>query len=67
MQALGGQQGAGVSVASGLQRIGFASDEFINARPEDKTAESLKRSNEFVKQIIDLLKNPNTLVMKTEF
>jgi hypothetical protein len=67
MQALGGQQGAGVSAASGLQRIGFASDEFINARPEDKTAESLKRSNEFIKQIIDLLKNPNTLVMKSEF
>jgi len=67
MQALGGQQGAGVSAASGLQRIGFASDEFINARPEDKTAESLKRSNDFIKQIIDLLKNPNTLVMKSEF
>lgn len=67
MQALGGQQGSGVSAASGLQRIGFASDEFINARPEDKTAESLKRSNDFIKQIIDLLKNPNTLVMKSEF
>jgi len=67
MQALGGQQGAGVSAASGLQRIGFASDEFINARPEDKTAESLKRSNDFIKQIVDLLKNPNTLVMKSEF
>jgi hypothetical protein len=67
MQALGGQQGAGVSAASGLQRIGFASDEFINARPEDKTAESLKRSNDFIKQIIELLKNPNTLVMKSEF
>jgi hypothetical protein len=67
MQALGGQQGAGVSAASGLQRIGFASDEFVNARPEDKTAESLKRSNDFIKQIVDLLKNPNTLVMKSEF
>jgi hypothetical protein len=67
MQALGGQKGSGVSAASGLQRIGFASDEFVNARPEDKTAESLKRSNDFIKQIIDLLKNPNTLVMKSEF
>ena len=67
MQALGARQGAGVSAASGLQRIGFASEEFINARPEDKTAESLKRSNDFIKQIIELLKNPNTLVMKSEF
>jgi len=56
--------------ASDLQRIGFASDEFFdtrqNATPAD-IAKEIKRNADFTKQVVDLLKNPNTLVMKSEF
>ena len=59
----GGQ--AGSFGASSLQRIGFASDEFFDTRSKKDPAEETKRAADFVKQIIEILKNPNTLVLSS--
>ena len=59
----GGQ--AGSFGASSIQRIGFASDEFFDTRSKKDPAEETKRAADFVKQIIEILKNPNTLVLSS--
>ena len=69
--ALREQQGAkgesGSFGASSLQRIGFASNEFFDARNKDTTATQIQNVGNFVKEIAQLLKKENVLVMKSEF
>lgn len=69
--ALREQQGAkgesGSFGASSLQRIGFASNEFFDARNKDSTATQIQNVGNFVKEIAQLLKKENVLVMKSEF
>ena len=69
--ALRQQQGAGGQTgsfgASSLQRIGFASNEFFDTRRNDDTATQIKSVGTVVKEIGQLLKKENVLVMKSEF
>ena len=69
--ALREQQGAkgesGSFGASSLQRIGFASNEFFDARNKDSTATQIQNVGNFVKEIAQLLKKENVLLMRTEF
>ena len=69
--ALRDQQGArgesGSFGASSLQRIGFASNEFFDTRNKDATATQIQNVGNFVKEIAQLLKKENVLVMKSEF
>jgi hypothetical protein len=69
--ALREQQGAkgqsGSFGASSLQRIGFASNEFFDTRSKDDTAAQIKTVGNVVKEIGQLLKKENVLLMKSEF
>jgi hypothetical protein len=69
--ALRQQQGAsgqsGAFGASSLQRIGFASNEFFDTRSKDDTAAQIKTVGNVVKEIGQLLKKENVLLMKSEF
>jgi hypothetical protein len=69
--ALRQQQGAagqtGSFGASSLQRIGFASNEFFDTRSKDDTATQIKNVGNVVKEIGQLLKKENVLLMKSEF
>jgi hypothetical protein len=69
--ALREQQGAkgqsGSFGASSLQRIGFASNEFFDTRSKDDTAAQIKTVGNVVKEIGQLLKRENVLLMKSEF
>ena len=69
--ALREQQGAkgqsGSFGASSLQRIGFASNEFFDTRSKDDTAAQIKTVGNVVKEIGQLLKKENVLLMKAEF
>lgn len=59
-----GQEGAtGSFGASSLQRIGFASNEFFDTRSKKDPAEETKRAADFVKQIIEILKKGEPLVL----
>lgn len=49
--------------ASSLQRIGFASNEFFGARQQRDPAEETRRAAEFTKQILDILKKGEPLVL----
>ena len=59
----GGQTGS--FGASSLQRIGFASDEFFDTRSKKDPADETRRAADFVKQIIDILKNGEPLVLSS--
>ena len=59
----GGQTGS--FGASSLQRIGFASDEFFDTRTKKDPADETRRAADFVKQIIDILKNGEPLVLSS--
>ena len=69
--ALRQQQGAsgqsGAFGASSLKRIGFASNEFFDTRSKDDTAAQIKTVGNVVKEIGQLLKKENVLLMKSEF
>ena len=69
--ALREQQGAkgqsGSFGVSSLQRIGFASNEFFDTRSKDDTAAQIKTVGNVVKEIGQLLKKENVLLMKSEF
>jgi hypothetical protein len=64
-QRAGGQTGS--FGASSLQRIGFASNEFFDTRSKDDTATQIKNVGNVVKEIGQLLKKENVLLMKSEF
>lgn len=59
----GGQTGS--FGASSLQRIGFASDEFFDTRTKKDPADETRRAADFVKQIIDILKKGEPLVLSS--
>jgi hypothetical protein len=59
----GGQTGS--FGASSLQRIGFASDEFFDTRTKKDPADETRRAADFVKQIIDILKKSEPLVLSS--
>ena len=69
--ALRDQKGAkgqsGSFGASSLQRIGFASNEFFDTRSKDDTAAQIKTVGSAVKEISQLLKKENVLLLKSEF
>ena len=64
-QRAGGQTGS--FGASSLQRIGFASNEFFDTRSKDDAATQIKNVGNVVKEIGQLLKKENVLLMKSEF
>jgi hypothetical protein len=53
----------GSAGASSLQRIGFASNEFFDTRQKKDPAEETRRAAEFAKQILDILKKGEPLVL----
>jgi hypothetical protein len=57
-----GQAGAGFFGASALQRVGGASTEFFRTGPDQKD-EAQKRGNEFLKQILEEIRNGEPLVL----
>ena len=57
-----GQAGAGFFGASALQRVGGASTEFFRTAPDSKD-EAQKRGNEFLKQILEEIRNGEPLVL----
>jgi hypothetical protein len=64
-QRAGGQTGS--FGASSLQHIGFASNEFFDTRSKDDAATQIKNVGNVVKEIGQLLKKENVLLMKSEF
>jgi hypothetical protein len=48
--------------ASALQRIGGASEEFFRVRPDEQREQ--RRSNEYLKQLVDLIRKGEPLVLK---
>ena len=54
---------AGSAGASAFQRIGFASNEFFDTRQKRDPAEETRRAAEFAKQILDILKKGEPLVL----
>jgi hypothetical protein len=48
-----------------LQRIGFASDEFFDTRTKKDPADETRRAADFVKQIIEILKKGEPLVLSS--
>jgi hypothetical protein len=57
-----GQAGGGFFGASALQRVGGASTEFFRTGPDQKD-EAQKRGNEFLKQILEEIRNGEPLVL----
>jgi hypothetical protein len=53
----------GSAGASALQRIGFASNEFFDTRQKRDPAEETRRAAEIAKQILDILKKGEPLVL----
>jgi murein DD-endopeptidase MepM/ murein hydrolase activator NlpD len=53
----------GSAGASALQRIGFASNEFFDTRQKRDPSEETRRAAEFAKQILDILKKGEPLVL----
>jgi hypothetical protein len=53
----------GSAGASALQRIGFASNEFFDTRNKKDPADETRRAAEFVKQILDIIKKGEPLVL----
>jgi uncharacterized protein (DUF697 family) len=51
--------------ASALQRVGLASNEFIDTRSKDSTADEVKTANKFIGQIVELLKNSDGLYLSS--
>ena len=62
-QALDGGGATGSFGASSLQRIGFASNEFFDTRQNKDPAEETRRAAEFIKQILDIIKKGEPLVL----
>jgi hypothetical protein len=61
-----GRTGATGSVeASALQRVGLASNEFIDTRSENNTEKELKAANQFIREIVNLLRNSDGLYLST--
>jgi hypothetical protein len=54
---------SGSAGASAFQRIGFASNEFFDTRQKRDPAEETRRAAEFAKQILDILKKGEPLVL----
>jgi hypothetical protein len=69
--ALRDQQGTKMQLgsfgASSLQQVGFASDQFYDSRTKSDPAAEIKNVGNFVKEIGQLLKKDNVLLMRTEF
>jgi hypothetical protein len=59
----GGSGLTGSTGASALQRIGFASNEFFDTRSKKDPADETRRAAEFVKQILDIIKKGEPLVL----
>jgi hypothetical protein len=65
-QAQGSREMTGSSGASALQRIGFASNEFFDTRRQlgpAEIVEAIKRNAEFTKQVAEILKKGEPLVL----
>ena len=67
MEAASAAEGQGRMVgsfgASSLQRIGFASNEFFDTRRKEDPAKETKRAADVAKQILDILKKGEPLVL----
>jgi hypothetical protein len=51
--------------ASALQRVGLASNEFIDTRSKDSTADEIKQANQFIREIVALLKSSDGLYLSS--
>jgi hypothetical protein len=65
LNGLGRTGATGTVDASALQRVGLASNEFIDTRSKDSTADEVKTANKFIGQIVELLKNSDGLYLST--
>jgi hypothetical protein len=51
--------------ASALQRVGLASNEFIDTRSKDPTAEEVKTANRFLEKMLNVLQNSDGLYLSS--
>ena len=65
LNGLGRTGATGGVDASALQRVGLASNEFIDTRSKDSTADEIKQANQFIREIVALLKSSDGLYLST--